>query len=173
MLPFQVSRIVPVLMATLLLTPILIAQQAKDVPTTPAPVPVQIATAKKVFISNFGIDSTSLAKVFEREGGQLLPYNRFYAAMKDWGRFELVSSPAEADLIFEIRFRTPYQDTPQLEVAILDAKTHFTLWRIIEKVDAPMRISKWGDNFEQGMNRLMDDLKKLAAPPASTANAQK
>ena len=32
------------------------------------------------------------------------PYNRFSAAMKSWGRYELVASPAEAGLVFEIRF---------------------------------------------------------------------
>ena len=33
-----------------------------------------------------------------------MTYNEFYAAMKSWGRYELVSSPADADMVFEIRF---------------------------------------------------------------------
>ena len=35
------------------------------------------------------------------------PYNAFYAAMKEWGKYTLVVSPAEADLVFEIRFNAP------------------------------------------------------------------
>jgi hypothetical protein len=30
-------------------------------------------------------------------------YNELYAALKPWGYFQLVDSPAQADLIFEIR----------------------------------------------------------------------
>ena len=47
--------------------------------------PAQIITAKKVFISNGGVDSAALA-AFKRAGDANEPYNRFYAAMKSWGR---------------------------------------------------------------------------------------
>ena len=44
-------------------------------------------------------------------GGSNEPYNRFYAAMKSWGRYELVASPADADWVFEIRFTAPLVDS--------------------------------------------------------------
>ena len=36
-------------------------------------------------------------------GGPDRAYNEFYAAMKTWGRYELVAAPRDADLVFEIR----------------------------------------------------------------------
>ncbi|MGC2793613.1 MAG: hypothetical protein WA899_16430, partial [Candidatus Sulfotelmatobacter sp.] len=77
------------------------AQQSKE--TAPAPVPAQIAAAQKVFISNAG--GASLETVIDEtvfNGGPDRPYNQFYAAMKSWGRYEVVSTPADADLVFEI-----------------------------------------------------------------------
>ena len=50
-----------------------------------APVPAQVITAKKVFVSNGGVDRQALA-AFKRAGDTNEPYNRFYAAMKSWGR---------------------------------------------------------------------------------------
>jgi len=76
-------------------------QQPKD--SSPvAPLPTPIATAQKVFISNAPGDSlpTSL-------GGPARPYQEFYAAMKSWGHYQLLSSPADADLILEISFSHP------------------------------------------------------------------
>jgi hypothetical protein len=63
--------------------------QTADVPA--APRPAQIVAAKKVFISNAGV-------------GTDMTYDQFYAAIKGWGRYELVASPADADLVFEISF---------------------------------------------------------------------
>jgi len=75
-----------------------------------APVPTQIASAKKVFISNMGIDTIS-AVVFRRELAENKPYNEFYAAVKAWGRYQLVDSPADADLVYEIGFVMPIVGT--------------------------------------------------------------
>jgi hypothetical protein len=57
----------------------------------PAPLPTAVANARKVFLSN--------------GGGSDLAYDAFYAAMKDWGRYEIVGSPDEADLIVELAYR--------------------------------------------------------------------
>ena len=56
----------------------LLAQTASVMPA--APLPSQILTAKKVFISN-------------ADAGTMDNYNQFYAAIKTWGRYELVSAP--------------------------------------------------------------------------------
>ena len=78
----------------------LTAQQSKAVPT--APIPPQILAAKKVFIANAGGDEmTGDDQRFS--GGPDRAYNEFYAAMKSWGRFEIVNSPADADLLLEIK----------------------------------------------------------------------
>jgi hypothetical protein len=73
-------------------------------------------------------------------------YNEFYAAMKDWGRYELAATPAEADLIFEVRFavtvgpRKVYQGSgmapqePQVRLVISDPKTRVVLWAFTEPI---------------------------------------
>jgi hypothetical protein len=74
-----------------------------------APIPAQIITPEKVFISNGGVHSVALA-AFKRAGDTKEPHNRFYADMKSWGRWEIVASPADADLVFEIPFTAPLAD---------------------------------------------------------------
>lgn len=68
---------------------VLVAQTPKTTP--PAPVPRQILAAKKVFVVNAGGDELFDDPKF---GGVDRTYNQFYAAMKAWGRYELVETPA-------------------------------------------------------------------------------
>jgi hypothetical protein len=141
---------------------------AQTSPAPPAPVPPQIMVAKKVFIANAGFDAPSLA-TFKKAGEPDQPYNEFYSAVKNWGRYELVSSPADADVVFQIRFASTY--APQLEVTVLDAKTHFVLWNVSAPVDGAYRKETWDKNFAQGITSIMNDLKKLASPPVAPASA--
>jgi hypothetical protein len=135
-------------------------------PTGTAPIPSPILSGKKAFISNVGIDTPGLA-AFKRVG--YTPYERFYSEMQSWGRYELVAAPADADLVFEIRFLTPLNILnsydPQLRLTILDAKTHFVLWTFIEPVQGAFRESTWNKNFSTGLTNLMTDVKKIAAQP--------
>src|SRR5215475_1656807 len=106
-----------------------VAQKASTPPA--APVPKLITTAKKVFIANMGADSFSEG-AFRKLQDPARPYNAFYAEMKSWGRYDLVDSPADAELIFEIGFSAPIIDEgqsavtngPRFDLAIVDAKTH-------------------------------------------------
>jgi len=144
-----------------------------------APVPTLIVSAKKVFISNVGgaCDPFSSAHF---KGGPDRPYNQFYAALKSWGRYELVASPADAELALEIGFTCPVEGTnvveggragptsdPQLRLVIREVKTHFTLWGITEHVGMAILQGNRDKNFDRAMNKLVDDLKSLAAgtPP--------
>jgi hypothetical protein len=134
-----------------------------------APVPPLIADGKKVFISNAGPDNTSLS-AFKRAGELDGPYNRFYAAMKTSGRYEVVAAPADADLVFEIRFTssgTPWE--PQFGLSIMESRTHFVLWTLVEPVQGAIRKATFEKNVAQGMANLMDDLKKLAVQPVAQA----
>ena len=149
----------------------------------PAPVPPQIGAAQKVFISNGGganLDAALYRTVIN--GGPDRPYDEFYAAMKGWGRYQLVSSPADADVVFRISFR--FSDTGlewifdqkgvtpvlgPLQLAIVDPKTRVALWTIVEYVPAAILLGNRDKNFDQSMNTLVDRLKKLVAPPKSAA----
>jgi hypothetical protein len=142
-----------------------------------APVPTQIAAARKVFISYAGADSVSLETFKWISGDPDQAYNQFYAAMKNWGRYDLVPAPADADLILEIRFTTPSYSNgkissaePQWGLTILDAKTRFVLWTITEPVDAAYRKPTWTKNIQRGLGNLMDRLKKLTGEVDSSAN---
>ena len=56
------------------------------------------------------------------------PYNSLYLALQNWGHWQLLSSPDDADLILVVRFTAPLVTgpayAPQLELTILDGKTH-------------------------------------------------
>jgi len=165
------------LAGTLVSVPVLHAQQAKD--ASPGPIPAQIMAAKKVFIANGGLDGTAL-EICRRAGEPDQPYNHLYAAMKSWGRYELVDSPGDADLVFEIRFTAPSVQCgtltcygPQLEVSILDTKTHFKLWTITEPVEGAFRKATWLKNFSQAMTSLVDQMKRLDIQPKAAEGTQK
>jgi hypothetical protein len=142
--------------------------QTKTGALAKAPVPAQIAAARKVFISYAGVDSVSL-ETFKWIGDDPdQAYDQFYAAMKSWGRYDLVSAPADADLVMEIRFVTPSYSNgkvataePQWGLTILDAKTRFTLWTMTEPVETANRKPTWAKNIQQGMTNLMEHLKDL------------
>ena len=148
-------------------------------PMPTAPVPSSILNAKKVFISNAGLDMISL-DLFRRLGDPDRSYNQFYTAVKDWGRYELVSSPAEAELVFEFQATSPIVNcegahhdvchTLQFGLTILDTKTHFTLWNLIEPVEGAWRRQTFVKNLNIGMDSLMADLKKLTGQPATVAD---
>lgn len=169
------------LIVAVMLAPLLSAQQTKDGPV--APVPAQIASAKKVFISNAGQESNPKAQVWgEYSGEPDRTYNQFYAAMKSWGRYELVAAPADCDLVFEIRFidRTgggavfkgdtigPI-DEPQFRLVILDPKTHVTLWGLTEHVQWARLRGNRDKNFDEAMTKIVNDLKSLDARSKNSA----
>jgi hypothetical protein len=100
--------------------------------------------------------------------------------MQSWGRYELVATPAEADLVFEIRFMAPmyYDGTlavyePQFGLRMLDAKTHFLLWSLTEPVEGAFRKATWLKNFDHGLDALMDDVKKVSLPSRAAADPTK
>ena len=99
--------------------------------------------------------------------------------MKTWGRYEIVSSPGEADLLYEIQFVLapfsrqvlkgdsigPDWADPQFRLVIRDAKTNAALWVILEH--APMAILQGNrdKNFDEALAKLIDAAQKLAPLP--------
>lgn len=144
------------------------AQKVKDAAAA-APIPVQILTCKRVFISNAGVSTPELTYYVAAHTGRANGlYNEFYAAMKNWGRYELVAAPADADLVFEIDLRrespgTVVQSDPDLGLRILDAKTHFMLWKFVERVPAGSgRPATRRKAWERALAKLVDDVKEIA-----------
>jgi hypothetical protein len=149
--------------AMLLVTvPALLAQ---TVAASAAPLPSQIVTAKKIFISNTGggFDSSAWS------GGPDRIYNEFYAAMKSWGRYELVSAPGDADLVLDVNV---IRDSVvwQFKLEILDPKTRIVLWTQYEPIKVTVSQKTRDKNFDDTINKLVTDLKTLTAQPAATGN---
>jgi len=141
----------------------------KDIP--PAPLPAVIVNAQAVFLSN--------------GGGSDLAYDAFYAGMKSWGKWRVVGSPSEADLIVELAYRVEDRGTriwsstntytgatqvhsaqvtdPQLVLTIYDAKTKNSLWSTIDH----RRLARREKNREKEMinsaERLVEELKSRAS----------
>jgi hypothetical protein len=142
-----------------------------DVPV--APLPTAILDAKKIFLSN--------------GGGSNLAYDAFYSDIKSWGKYQIVGSPAEADLIVELAYRVEdkgtrvwsstntYNNTtqvhsahitdPQLILTIYDAKTKDSLWSETDH----RRLAKMEKNREKetvnSAQRLVEDWKMRATVP--------
>jgi hypothetical protein len=104
-----------------------------------APVPTQITASHTVFLSNMGADAS-----FPVDATQA--YNDIYQALTTWGRYQLVSSPEQADLIFQLRgvsTLTTYSgahdtiytvNNPAFQLTIVDPKSNVTLWTITSPV---------------------------------------
>ena len=132
-----------------------------------APTPTQILTAKKVFISNGGDLFTPNSTGAETRRD----YSQFYAAVKAWGRYDLVGSPAEADLVLQT---TNYfiQDIPIFRVILLDPKTNIALWVQDEYVEGKPSLGQFTKkNRDIYVHALIDkfvaDLKEISGPPTA------
>jgi hypothetical protein len=168
-MPSIAQRLFMLTLFAILSQSLVYAQQ--DAVPAKAPVPSQLLTAKKVFISNGGLDGLAF-QAFRKLGDVNHPYNAFYAAVDSWGKYTLVAAPAEADLVFEIRFTAPFNGdkyvpsyVPQLNLTIYDAKTHFLLWTFLEPVQGAFRKDTFARNVNQGVATLMTDLKTLHGEP--------
>jgi hypothetical protein len=143
------------------------AQQSKNPLPVAAPVPPQIAAAQRVFISNAGGESfENVIDSLPFNGGPDRPYNQLYAAMKTWGRYELVPSPADADLVFEVSWvltdtglKLPVMG--QLRVMVIDPKTHITLWNFLEYVRGAILLGNRDKNFDEAMTTIVNRMKSL------------
>jgi hypothetical protein len=144
----------------LLAVPIAAAKTVADPPA--APIPTQILTGKRVFISN----SESTADVIFKVPN--LTYNVLYEHMKNWGGYELVSAPADADLVLNINFVDSLG--PQLRLVVLDPKTHVVPWTFAESVQTWARQSTGRKNFDEAMATLVDDVRKLTATAGATGS---
>jgi hypothetical protein len=134
--------------------------QNSDAPgaAAPAPIPTQILAAKKVFVAN------SVGSAYPYRGSLSYSVNEtydvFYAALNKTGRFQLVNSPAEADLVFDL-----FGEPGIAGVRILDPRTNVTLW-IVRQSAEPANITKTAlKNIATAVTALATEAATLASPP--------
>ena len=150
-----------------------------------APAPYLLARAKSVFISSEVKDKTGLMK------NPAEIYAVVYAAINQWGRYKLVSSPAEADMMIdlavdqqrgprcegsnhlpedriELRFVVPYGNVPNTPVPNSTVpKTNIALWGFAQKMvvsqkrDKPFSAST--NAVQQTAVALLEQIRELVA----------
>ena len=159
----------------------------KQTTAPPAPIPAPILSAKKVFISyagNAGVTDDIWPDHYS--GGPNRAYDQFYAAMKSWGRYELVSTPADADLILELQFSDRLSvyvsrgsggssAAPRFTLVIKDLKTHVVLWAFFRDLQTSQTRSLTHDqSFDYALGSLVNDMATLSgAPPIIDVDAIK
>ena len=174
------------LVACWLQTPVISAAQSKLSAAPAGPIPAQIVTAKKVFIANAGEEQPYSSDEPLYSGSSDRAYDEFYAGVKALGRYELVGSPADADLLFEIRFTSPVVDgsgqgprvlgpipyDPRFRLEIRDPRTNALLWAITEHAQWAMLRGNRDKNFDQAADRIVSDVGSLATMSAAIASAR-
>jgi hypothetical protein len=136
-----------------------------------SPVPPVLMNAKKIFISNAGSDSGLFPHPFSGDPDRV--YNEFHANLVSWGRYQIVSSPAQADLVFEIHLAAPTgpnnankqngnaDPLPMFRLVIYDRPTHYIVWALTESI-APATMQKAHDqNFDEALANLVLDAGRL------------
>lgn len=140
-----------------------LSSAAKGINTANAPVPAPLVNGKKVFVSFDPGDVLAFPSVYS--GGPERAYSEFYADMKQWGHYQLVLDPQDADLIFSIRFVEGGGLTwPQIRLAISDAKTHVMLWGFVEQVNGAIMKKHRDQAFSNAIMWLVNDIQELLAP---------
>jgi hypothetical protein len=164
----------------MILAPAMFAAEKKQ-PTPPAPIPAQIQAAKRVLVTNGGVDDYALLT-----GGATRAYDELYAELKTGARYDLVASPADADLIFQIQFSVSVppgvtRNTPgigsvpyssELRLEIRDPKTNVLLWAFVEHPDGAMLQGNRDKNFDEAMARIVASLQGLGTAAGAVPGPQ-
>jgi hypothetical protein len=156
------------LAAVLVSTQLALAQS-----TTPtAPVPSQIQQAQAIFLTNSGADPN-----FPIDATKA--FNDIYAALKTWGRYKLVNSPDQADLVFKLKGIAPITEltgnrggvysisSPAFRLTILDPKSNIALWTITSPVDVAGKNQVFARWVSIAETNLVSRVKVIAGQPLS------
>jgi len=155
---------------------------AEKKPIATAPIPAQIAAAKRVFIANAGGDQPFYEEPLF-SGGPDRAYNQFYAAVETLGKYELASTPGDADVVIEILFTVPKIDQhvvrgepvllpipydPQFRLVIRDPKTNALLWAFTEHAQWAELQRNRDKNFDEALAKIVSDIQGLGATASGT-----
>lgn len=139
-----------------------------------SPVPSQLRNGHTVFLSNAGADAGLFPHPFS--GTQDRAYGYVFSALQKDGRFTLVGTPQEADLVFELRLDAPegsvsgnkQQGTedalPTFRLTIFDRPSHYVLWTLSQTVYKANLQKTHDKNFEESLDLLLTELKTVAKP---------
>jgi hypothetical protein len=144
------------------------SQQASATPPLPStPLPLQVISAKSIFVSNAPWDK--YCHVYK--GGPERGYNSFYADLQQWHHYQLVTASTSADLVFEMSCKSPETnsvfngqgittDHPEVLLRILDPKTGVVLWTLTEQISPGVLAKSRDKEFDKALASLIEQLKQ-------------
>ncbi len=158
-----------ILAMTVISAPLGLVAQRKSAPVnaSDAPVPAPVLQAKTAFISFELGDTASFPGVYS--GGPERAYNEFYQGMQQWGRYQLVSDPKNADVVFAIRY---VDSGPYLRLQITDPHTGISLWGFEEQIKSTGFKKTRDAGFDTAVAQVINDVKQLVAPNGPPTPAQ-
>ncbi len=171
---FQSAARVVVVTISLLPASIVFAQD-QPVSAGSAPIPKELLSARKIFISNAGADSGLFPHPFSGDPNR--GYNELFAGLHALAQFELVPSPAEADLVLEIRLMAPYgpnspnkqngaaDPLPMFRLVVYDRPSHYVLWTFTNTVEVALKQQTHDRNFDEAISNLVADFQALTRAP--------
>jgi hypothetical protein len=139
-----------------------------------SPVPALLVSGRKVFLSNGGAEAGLFPHPFT--GTQDRAYGFVYEAIKAGKRFDLVGSPAEADLVMELTLSAPTgslggdkqhgtEDAlPVFKLIIYDRPTHYVLWTMSQTIDKANLQKTHDKNFDDALTLLLNQLTTVSSP---------
>jgi hypothetical protein len=141
-------------------------------PTPEAPVPPAIRAASKIFLSNAGADSGLFPSPFSGDANR--GYNQLYAGLKANGKYQMVSDPADADLVLELQLTAPNgpsngskvngasNPVPMLRLVVYDRKTHYILWAFTQSIEIAFLQKTHDRNFDDALTAILLEFESLS-----------
>jgi len=160
---------------TMLFPCLVVAQSA---PSAMPPVPAELLSAKKIFVSNAGADSGLFPHPFSGDSSR--GYVELFAALHGLGQYELVSSPTQADLVLELRLVAPNgpkdankqygsaDPVPMFRLVVYDRPSHYVLWTFTDSIDIAFKQQTHDRNFDESISTLVAEFQALTRPARGT-----
>jgi hypothetical protein len=164
------------------LAPLAFAQEKMTRENIPqAPLPAAVVHARKAFLLNGQTTAEALTK-----NGNALAFDTLYADMKSWGKYALVDSPQDADIVIELQYR-PYAEgarsfgvyNPSTEtvtthstttsgadfaLVVYEAKSKDELWSVSDACGFARLVKNQQKEVIRSIGRLVDGLKARTTP---------
>ncbi len=84
--------------------------------------------------------------------------------MQQWGHYQLVADPKDADVIFAIRFvDSPGLSHPQIRLGIMDPHGNIALWGFAEEINSALRKKNRDASFSATITQVVSDVQQLLA----------
>src|SRR5215472_1510878 len=119
----------------------------------PASVSAQLASAKKVYLSN---EARNRQGYIEDDNSYL--YGKVRSALKTWGKYELTRTAPEADLIID-----PSIHDLNLELEVMNPKAGGKLWTFTQSVQKASFYLTWRKNISHASETVMQNLRLAEA----------